>query len=337
MTSMPASRNARAITLAPRSWPSSPGLATNTRIGLFIQSDRARFPIGAEHIPQSAADFAERGISADSVQNIRHGVLRTLGRAPQRIQRPGYSRSLPPGPQRHQLAYLALMRHLIDLKDLDGFLVTRLERIDTYDNLITSFNLPLIAVAGVGDFSLGEAALDGGDHAAHLIDAADVIPRGLFGRAGEMLQKIAAAERIGRGGDAALIGDHLLGAQRNDDGMLAGQRIGFVERIGVQRLRAAENSRHRLQRGAHDVVLRLLPGERASGGLRMKAQLQAALGLGAEAVAHEIRPKRARRAILGDLLEKVVVRVEEKAQPGRELVDLEASLERPLDVLHAIA
>src|ERR1700682_2644115 len=33
MTSMPASRSARAITLAPRSCPSSPGFATNTRIG----------------------------------------------------------------------------------------------------------------------------------------------------------------------------------------------------------------------------------------------------------------------------------------------------------------
>src|SRR5579864_3805784 len=32
MTSMPASRRARAITLAPRSWPSRPGLATSTRI-----------------------------------------------------------------------------------------------------------------------------------------------------------------------------------------------------------------------------------------------------------------------------------------------------------------
>src|ERR1700745_1553948 len=32
MTSIPASRRARAITLAPRSWPSSPGLATRTRI-----------------------------------------------------------------------------------------------------------------------------------------------------------------------------------------------------------------------------------------------------------------------------------------------------------------
>ncbi|GAA2249455.1 hypothetical protein GCM10010232_41450 [Streptomyces amakusaensis] len=33
MTSIPASRSARAITFAPRSWPSSPGLATTTRIG----------------------------------------------------------------------------------------------------------------------------------------------------------------------------------------------------------------------------------------------------------------------------------------------------------------
>src|SRR5579862_4885254 len=36
MTSMPASRSAAATTLAPRSWPSSPGFATSTRIGLDI-------------------------------------------------------------------------------------------------------------------------------------------------------------------------------------------------------------------------------------------------------------------------------------------------------------
>src|SRR4051794_27324415 len=40
MTSMPASRSARAMILAPRSWPSSPGLATTTRI--FRPSDIAR-------------------------------------------------------------------------------------------------------------------------------------------------------------------------------------------------------------------------------------------------------------------------------------------------------
>ena len=34
-TSIPASRSARAITLAPRSWPSSPGFATKTRIFFY--------------------------------------------------------------------------------------------------------------------------------------------------------------------------------------------------------------------------------------------------------------------------------------------------------------
>ena len=35
MTSMPASRSARAMIFAPRSWPSRPGLATTTRIFRF--------------------------------------------------------------------------------------------------------------------------------------------------------------------------------------------------------------------------------------------------------------------------------------------------------------
>src|SRR5579863_5579420 len=39
MTSMPASRSARATTLAPRSCPSSPGFAMRTRIGVPLAPD----------------------------------------------------------------------------------------------------------------------------------------------------------------------------------------------------------------------------------------------------------------------------------------------------------
>src|SRR6266576_2166130 len=134
---MPASRSARAITLAPRSWPSRPGLATSTRIGFVICSDRARFLIGAEYVPQSVTDLAQRRVGADGIQNVRHGVVRTLGRAPEAVQRPGHLRPIPPLPQRRQFGYLAFVRCLIDLEDLDGFLAIRLERIDTHDNLIT--------------------------------------------------------------------------------------------------------------------------------------------------------------------------------------------------------
>src|ERR1039458_890912 len=103
---MPASRSARAITLAPRSWPSSPGLATSTRIGGFIYCpvrvqvtqaswpvllDMRRLLIRAKHPAECVADLAQRRVSTHRIQNERHGVLRALGRPPQRVQRLPYA------------------------------------------------------------------------------------------------------------------------------------------------------------------------------------------------------------------------------------------------------
>src|SRR4051812_22118360 len=61
MTSMPASRSARAMIFAPRSWPSRPGLATTTRILRFEDAS-----IGVRSYPaalrRSAVDqLRERG------------------------------------------------------------------------------------------------------------------------------------------------------------------------------------------------------------------------------------------------------------------------------------
>src|SRR6185369_582153 len=74
---MPASRSARAMTLAPRSWPSSPGLATRTLIfrldircglkgGLFVDS---------VNVSERRADLAERCINSNCVDRRRHRVL----------------------------------------------------------------------------------------------------------------------------------------------------------------------------------------------------------------------------------------------------------------------
>src|SRR5438552_14029880 len=100
----------------------------------------------------------------------------------------------------------------------------------------------------------------------------------------------------------------------------------------MQRLRAAEHRRQRLQGDADDVVVRLLGRERAAGGLRVEAELLRARVGRAEAVAHDARPKAPGRAELRDLLEKVVVRVEEERQPLPELVDVETRVDRRLDV-----
>ena len=88
----------------------------------------------------------------------------------------------------------------------------------------------------------------------------------------------------------------------------------------------------RLQRDADDVVVGLLRGQRAAGGLRVEAQLLRARVGRVEPVAHDARPQPPRRAELRDLLEEVVVRVEEERQPLAELVDVEAGVDRRLHV-----
>src|SRR5687768_16032871 len=66
MTSMPASRSARAMIFAPRSWPSRPGLATTTRI--------LRVLGGADIAPDRSWTRAGRR-SARDAQGHPHGRL----------------------------------------------------------------------------------------------------------------------------------------------------------------------------------------------------------------------------------------------------------------------
>src|SRR5687767_4411510 len=72
MTSIPASRSARAITFAPRSWPSRPGLAMTTRI-LRIFSFQLLYSMLAGPHPRSLAlgdSRASRGLTQRPVEII---------------------------------------------------------------------------------------------------------------------------------------------------------------------------------------------------------------------------------------------------------------------------
>src|SRR5258707_15824395 len=73
---MPASRNARAITLAPRSCPSSPGLATRTRIlGSPIVIHLTTEGKAAHRVP---SDLELEGLSIQTLPKIpaRHAAIR---------------------------------------------------------------------------------------------------------------------------------------------------------------------------------------------------------------------------------------------------------------------
>ena len=76
--------------------------------------------------------------------------------------------------------------------------------------------------------------------------------------------------------------------------------------------------RERLQRRPHHVVVGLLRRQAHARRLRVEAQHPRARVLGLEALAHRARPDPPRRAVLGDLLEEVAVRVEEEREPRRE-------------------
>src|SRR5881296_1684592 len=62
MTSMPASRSARAMTLAPRSCPSRPGLAINTRIGRSIVARESNRSTGACREPRGSLPHDPAGL-----------------------------------------------------------------------------------------------------------------------------------------------------------------------------------------------------------------------------------------------------------------------------------
>src|SRR6267154_94920 len=105
----------------------------------------------------------------------------------------------------------------------------------------------------------------------------------------------------------------------------------------MQRLRAAHNRRKRLHSGSDDVVVGLLSGERATGRLRVEAKSRGARQFRSESLGHRLVPDAARGTVFRNLFEEIVVRVEEKRQGRREIVDGEPAADAPFDVLDSIA
>src|SRR3954447_9458072 len=66
MTSMPASRSARAMIFAPRSCPSSPGLATTTRI-LRAMAARLVVPAGSSAHRPAPPECVERRLNDEGI------------------------------------------------------------------------------------------------------------------------------------------------------------------------------------------------------------------------------------------------------------------------------
>ena len=128
------------------------------------------------------------------------------------------------------------------------------------------------------------------------------------------------------------MGEDLLGAQSDLDGVLSRQAEGLVERVGVQRLGPAEDGGERLDRRSDHVVVGLLSGQRDPARLGVEAQHHRARVGGAKAISGDAGPEPTCGAELRDLLEEIGMAGEEEAETAAEGVKVETGRKRSIDV-----
>ena len=233
---------------APRSCPSSPGLATTTRI-LRAPSPPPQYTGVSRYAPQtscsaamispslawarahrSSAGMRFASARAAPSRSVVEGGRDRASRRAARARLAGGRAACAPAPDRSAASGSPRRRRLW-------------KRLTPTTTRSPGVDLGLQLVARVRDLALREVLLDGLDHPAELVDPAEVVVRELLEAVGERLDEVRAAERVDRVRDARLVRDDLLRAQRDLDGLLGRQRERLVVGVRVQRLRAAEHAR----------------------------------------------------------------------------------------------
>src|SRR3954453_14795652 len=254
-------------TLRPSRGPGG-GLAAAVRSAAGGCSETSRFSILSPLFPKNVTDFPHRGLRT---RRLQHG-LDQVASAAGRLHQSRYRTTDP------VLVAVCLARRenpaLLDLdlgRDPEDLQLTGDgvgQRVHADDLLLALLELLLVFERGVDDLRGEPAVLDPAQDAAgdRLVRAQFLDPGkdrlGLcLDLVGERLDVPGTAERVGDVRDADLLHQHRLGAQRDLVRLLARQREGLVERVGVQGVRSAEYGGQRLDGRPYDVVVRLLRRE----------------------------------------------------------------------------
>ena len=207
---------------------------------------------------------------------------------------------------------MRLLTLVIDVERRNLDVLVRDVVIDANDGTLMRIDLLLIAIGRFGDLALEEAILYTGLYASERVDAVQVVQCCLLGLVGQLLDKVGTAQWIDGIDDAALAGENLLCAQGDQRGALRRQGQRLIERVRVQRIRAAQHGSKGLNSGAYHVVVGLLRGQRDASSLGMATQHPRARIFRAVAFAHQPGPQAASGAELGDLFKEVVVDIKEE-------------------------
>ena len=146
------------------------------------------------------------------------------------------------------------------------------ETIHAHHDAFLRLDASLGPVGRLVDLVLVEAGLDRRDGTPHRIDLLDDLDRQPFEFIGEVLDRVGAGQRVDEVGDARLVGDDLLGPQRQRGGLRRRQAERLVVAVRVERLGAAQHRGQRLQGDPANVDQRLLRLQRDAGGLRVEPE-----------------------------------------------------------------
>src|SRR5581483_8773478 len=167
MTSMPASRSARAMIFAPRSWPSRPGFATTTRIFLSVEVligrgslERRRLGVAAEHVLERGDHLALGHLGARGVEQVGHQVFALVaGGALESLERGGRRGLVAALAERLHARDLLLLELGVDPQDRDDIAFVALGvSVYAHHLALTGLELLLVAEGRVCDLALGVAA-----------------------------------------------------------------------------------------------------------------------------------------------------------------------------------
>ena len=143
-------------------------------------------------------------------------------------------RRIAAGAQRFHARHLRAFDFWIDAQGGNRALFFRLVAVHADNDLLVALDRLLIIVRGFLNFLLHVSRFDGAQHAAHGVDSRNIFLRARFDFIGELFDGVRSRHGIDGIRHAGFVGDDLLRAQREQRGLLGGQRERFVERVRVQ-------------------------------------------------------------------------------------------------------
>ena len=228
-------------------------------------------------------------------------------------------------------------RRVVDFEDVDILVLPALLPVFVHadDGILPPVDPRLLAGGGFFNAQFRAAGLDGLGHPAPRLHLGNQFPSPPGNQLRQVFHQVGAAPRIHHFGNAGFLLNNQLGVAGDAGGGFARQGDGFVQRIGVQGLGAAEHRRERLDGGAHHIVVGLLRRERPAGSLAVGAQ-HGTLRVSRVELADDFRPDQAGGAQFGDFHIEVHADAPEEGEARRELVDAQPGFDGGADVFLAV-